>query len=141
MLTVVATPFQTGSADELRRNIAYARFATADALRRGESPIAAHLMYPQIWASAPGLKPATQRAITHMVRFVEVVTLYTDLGTDLEMAQTRNKAELFQCQVEERNLFVDKSTAEVHELLMAERLHTLADLVESIQLAERLTGS
>jgi hypothetical protein len=42
-LVIVESPY----AGDISRNVAYARAALADCLRRGESPIASHLLYTQ----------------------------------------------------------------------------------------------
>lgn len=44
MLTIVESPFLGG----LEWAVRYARAALADSLRRGESPFASHLLYPQV---------------------------------------------------------------------------------------------
>jgi len=41
---IIESPF----AGDVERNLAYARRALRDSLRRGEAPIASHLLYPQV---------------------------------------------------------------------------------------------
>jgi hypothetical protein len=43
LLVILESPY----AGEVDRNVAYARRALADSLRRGEAPIASHLLYTQ----------------------------------------------------------------------------------------------
>lgn len=44
MRVIIESPF----AGDVERNTAYARRALLDSLRRGEYPIASHLLYPQV---------------------------------------------------------------------------------------------
>ncbi|QDH85102.1 hydrolase [Gordonia phage Dardanus] len=43
-LVAIESPF----AGDQERNVAYARAALLDSLKRGEAPIASHLLYPQV---------------------------------------------------------------------------------------------
>lgn len=46
-LVIVESPFAGTTPEESDRNLAYARAAMADCLRRGEAPYASHLLYTQ----------------------------------------------------------------------------------------------
>jgi hypothetical protein len=45
---ILESPYRSLTAEGLEANIAYARRCVLDSLRRGEAPIASHLLYPQI---------------------------------------------------------------------------------------------
>ncbi|MBD3762627.1 hypothetical protein [Rhizorhabdus sp.] len=93
-LVILESPY----AGEVERNVAYARAALADCLRRGEAPIASHLLYTQ-----PGVldddKPE-ERALgieagLQWGRVAEAAVFYDDLGWSRGMlaAKERHLAE------------------------------------------------
>lgn len=45
---LMESPLAAPTADEVVANVAYARRALRDCLRRGEAPFASHLLYPQV---------------------------------------------------------------------------------------------
>jgi len=47
-LVILESPY----AGNIERNIVYAREALLDSLRRGEAPLASHLLYPQVLSDA-----------------------------------------------------------------------------------------
>lgn len=88
-LVIIESPY----AGDIERNVAYARACVADSLRRGEAPIASHLLYTQ-----PGIlnddDPA-ERALGIAAglawRSVAQFTLfYTDLGWSKGMLAAYN---------------------------------------------------
>lgn len=93
-LVILESPY----AGDVERNVAYARAALADCLRRGEAPIASHLLYTQ-----PGVldddKPA-ERALgieagLQWGRVAEMAVFYIDLGwsNGMRAALERHKSE------------------------------------------------
>lgn len=76
---IVESPF----AGDIERNVAYAREALADCLRRGEAPLASHLLYTQ-----PGVlddSVTEQRALGIAAGFcwravAELTAFYVDFG-------------------------------------------------------------
>lgn len=78
-LVILESPY----AGDVERNVAYARAALADCLRRGEAPFASHLLYTQ-----PGVLDDTiteERALGIEAglawgRVAEATVAYTDLG-------------------------------------------------------------
>lgn len=93
-LVILESPY----AGDVDRNVRYARLALADCLRRGEAPIASHLLYTQ-----PGVldddKPE-ERALgieagLQWGRVAEAAVFYIDLGWSrgMEAALARHKAE------------------------------------------------
>ena len=90
-LVVIESPY----AGEVERNVRYARAAMADSLRRGEYPLASHLLYTQ-----PGvlddLDPA-QRSLGIEAglawgRLADLVAVYQDLGLSRGMTFGINRA-------------------------------------------------
>lgn len=102
-LVVVESPY----AGDVERNVTYARAAMADCLRRGEAPIASHLLYTQ-----PGilddLIPEERRlgieAGLVWARHAEASVVYTDLGISGGMRLAVDRAESERRPVEYRTL-------------------------------------
>jgi len=46
-LVIVESPYSAATPEGLERNVRYARACVADCLRRGEAPLASHLLYTQ----------------------------------------------------------------------------------------------
>ena len=46
-ITIIASPFRGNTPEERLENIAYARKACSHAVKRGETPFASHLLFPQ----------------------------------------------------------------------------------------------
>lgn len=101
-----ATPAQRRRilADDLRGNIEYARACLLDSVRRGEAPIASHLLYPQILDDGIPDERATGiecglawRAVAHLAVF------YTDRGWSRGMLAAREVYE------REGRTFVERS--------------------------------
>lgn len=96
-LVVIESPY----AGDVERNVAYARACMADSLKRGEAPIASHLLYTQ-----PGIlddeKPEERKlgmeAGFAWNRHAQLVAAYIDLGvskgmvTGCELAKKRGIA-------------------------------------------------
>lgn len=79
---IVESPYS----GDVEKNFKYAREAMLDCIRRGESPLASHLLYPQILDdNSPhdrdlGIKLGfAWNLVAHMI------VIYTDLGTSIGM--------------------------------------------------------
>ena len=102
-LVVIESPY----AGDIERNVAYARAAMLDALRRGEAPLASHLIYTQ-----PGIlrdEIAEDRALGIAAglawgRLAALAAFYTDLGWSEGMRRAREHWERVGLLVEERSL-------------------------------------
>ena len=78
-IVIVESPY----AGDIERNVAYARAALSDCLRRGEAPYASHLLYTQ-----PGvLRDEVTEERNHGIeagfefrRVAQATVVYTDLG-------------------------------------------------------------
>ena len=76
-LVIIESPY----AGDIKRNTAYARRALLDSLRRGEYPIASHLLYPQVLDEAKAHE--RQMGIDAGLAWREVAdaaVFYVDLG-------------------------------------------------------------
>lgn len=78
-LVILESPY----AGDIERNVAYARACMADCLRRGEAPIASHLLYTQpgvLDDDVPAERALGIEAGLAWGRVVEAVVFYLDLG-------------------------------------------------------------
>ncbi len=81
---IIESPF----AGDIKRNIAYARRAMNDSLKRGEAPFLSHLLYPQVLDD----RDPTERRIGIQAglewgKFADVTVVYCDLGISPGMEQ------------------------------------------------------
>lgn len=86
MLVVLESPYAAGNGRTVEENLTYARECMADSIKRGEFPIASHLLYTQ-----PGILddniPA-ERALGIVMglewgKLASKVVVYTDYGISL----------------------------------------------------------
>ncbi len=76
LLVVIESPFQG-----LGANVAYARLCMRDSLKRGEAPIASHLLYPQVLEDAePEDRQLGMAAGFAWGIHAQLVAVYTDRG-------------------------------------------------------------
>lgn len=89
MIVIVESPF----AGDMNANREYAIAACADCFRRGETPFASHLLYPQILDE---LKPEErEQGITAGYQFWPLagkIVFYMDRGMSPGMAKARDRA-------------------------------------------------
>lgn len=85
---IIESPFRGDTPETGARNLAYARAALADSIRRGENPYASHLLLTQALADA--LPDERVLGITLGLEWAEVadfVAVYVDLGISDGMRQ------------------------------------------------------
>lgn len=102
-------------ADIIQRNIAYARAAVADAVGRGESPIASHLLLTQPGILDDGLTAEREKGIEAGLAWYSVADaciVYGDLGVSAGMERGIARARKLKVPVEARKLFPHDLTAE-----------------------------
>jgi hypothetical protein len=83
LLVILESPYAGPDLATIRRNVAYARLCIADSLKRGEAPIASHLLYTQ-----PGIlrdRVPEERALGIAAGLAwrsvaQLTAVYTDLG-------------------------------------------------------------
>lgn len=82
-LVIIESPFAGPTDRIIARNVSYARLCIADSLRRGEAPMASHLLYTQ-----PGIlddRVPSERALGIAAglawrRVADLTAVYSDLG-------------------------------------------------------------
>jgi len=104
-LVILESPFKAKTETEQQQNIQYAKACMLDALRRGDSPIASHLLWPGILDDAiPDERALGIKAGLEWGRVAEATVVYTDRGISEGMMQGIRRAEREGRAVEYRNL-------------------------------------
>ncbi len=102
-LVILESPY----AGEVEANVAYARRCLRDSLRRGESPIASHLLYTQPGVLDDAVPVERQQGIDAGLawrRVAEASVVYTDRGISKGMEYGIKAAEQAGIPVEYRRL-------------------------------------
>lgn len=102
---MVRVEIESPFAGDVRRNVKYARRAMADSLKRGEAPIASHLLYTQpgiLDDTNPGERKQGMDAGKAWSLYAEKVVLYADYGVSGGMAWGKKQAEMRGIPVEVR---------------------------------------
>ena len=102
-LVIIESPY----AGEVEANIDYAKQCILDCLKRGEAPLASHLLYTQ-----EGLLNDSQAAEREQgikaghawIRVADAIILYTDRGISSGMQKARSAAANFKIPIEYRKL-------------------------------------
>lgn len=110
-LVIIESPY----AGNIERNVGYARLAMRDSLRRGEAPIASHLLYTQPGILRDDVPAERQRGIDAGLawrRVADMTAFYVDLGWSPGMIAARELYEREGLPFEEREIG-DGTTARV----------------------------
>lgn len=100
-LVIVESPY----AGDVEANVAYARECLADCLRRGEAPLASHLLYTQVLDDLlPDERSLGIEAGLAWAVKADATVVYTDLGTSSGMGYGIKHAECLGRPVEYRTL-------------------------------------
>lgn len=98
---IVESPY----AGDIERNVRYARACLLDCLRRGEAPLASHLLYPQVLDDGNEEERALGiEAGLAWGECADATVVYTDLGWSRGMRAGVRHAELARWPVELRSL-------------------------------------
>lgn len=100
---IVESPY----AGEVERNVAYARAAVADCVRRGEAPIASHLLFTQPGILDDAKPEERQRGIDAghaWLSVADAVVFYVDLGWSGGMKAARDRCDAAGLHVEIRHI-------------------------------------
>lgn len=100
---IIESPY----AGNIELNVAYARAAMADCLRRGEAPFASHLLYTQpgvLRNEVPGERQLGIDAGLELAKRADATVVYGDLGTSRGMAYGIASAEKAGRPIEYRSL-------------------------------------
>ena len=104
-LVVIESPY----AGDVEANVAYARAALLDSLRRGEAPLASHLLYTQVLDDQdPELRALGINAGFAWSRHADKVAVYQGRGISDGMRQGIALAESLGIEVEYREVVVDE---------------------------------
>jgi hypothetical protein len=89
---IIESPFRGDTPEAEAANVAYARAALADSIRRGECPFASHLLYTQALNDTLPHERALGIALGLRVSaFADFVAVYSDRGTSDGMARAIEK--------------------------------------------------
>lgn len=106
-LVILESPFRGRTPEETEGNKLYARHCMLSALRRGESPLASHLLWPGILDDAkPEERAAGIEAGLAWGRVAEATVVYTDFGISEGMQKGIDRATAEGRPVEKRKLYV-----------------------------------
>lgn len=101
-LVVLESPY----AGDVEFNLTYARKCLSDSLRRGESPIASHLLYTQVLNDLdPNERKQGVGAGLDWLKVAEKQVFYTDLGWSEGMKKAKRAGEEMGIEIEERKIF------------------------------------
>ncbi|MEY9493721.1 DUF7768 domain-containing protein [Bradyrhizobium elkanii] len=106
-LVIIESPF-SGDVD---RNVEYARACVRNSLRRGEAPIASHLLYTQpgiLRDDSPSERLWGIRAGLAWGAVADATIVYTDLGISSGMNEGIDHALKFGRLIERRSLIADR---------------------------------
>lgn len=104
---VLESPF----AGDVERNIAYARACIRDCLKRGEAPIASHLLYTQpgvLDDNVPEERKLGMEAGFEWGLFAEATVVYIDLGFSSGIKEGIRRAQNANRPIEYRSLYGPK---------------------------------
>ncbi len=106
-LVVVESPYAGKSAEDINKNIVFARACLRDCFLRGEYPFASHLLYTQNGILDDGNPEERKLGIDAGLEWVKVAdatVVYTDMGITKGMQQGIDKAKIDGRVVEYRSL-------------------------------------
>ncbi len=96
---IIESPY----AGDIKRNVAYARAAMADSLRKGEAPFASHLLYTQVlFDDLPLDREKGMLACLEWADACDAVVVYGDLGISPGMQRAIDNAKKWDIPVEHR---------------------------------------
>lgn len=104
---IVESPYAAPTEAERERNVAYARAAMADCLRRGEAPFASHLLYTQpgvLDDADPEQRRLGMQAGLAWHPGADAVVVYKDLGISSGMNAGASRARALGVPVEHRTI-------------------------------------
>lgn len=91
---IIESPYAGKDEFEVERNLEYARMALEDSLRRGEAPIASHLLHTQVLDdNVPEERAMGISAGLSWMRVADKVAFYRDYGISEGMKNAMNLAD------------------------------------------------
>lgn len=135
-LVSIESPYAGKTEEEIKRNIRYAKACLLDCLKRGEAPIASHLLYTQDGILDDNIPE--ERALGMEAGFVwnkhaEITIIYTDLGISKGMKEGVERAKKEGRPVEYRTLpgfegLINETDQEDKTEIVLKKNPTLGDL-------------
>ena len=102
---VIESPYAGATAAEVDANVAYARRCLLDSLRRGEAPIASHLLHTQVLDDRdPNERRLGIDAGLAWIACADLLAVYVDRGTSRGMESGIAAARFAGVRVEERRI-------------------------------------
>ena len=104
-LVVLESPFRGQDKEETGRNVAYAQRCLLDCHRRGEAPIASHLLHTQVLND--NIKDERHQGIEAGLAWIaaaDAVVVYVDYGISSGLVRAIERARQLDIPVEERSL-------------------------------------
>lgn len=122
-LVIVESPY----AGDVQGNVLYARHALLDSIRRGEAPLASHLLYPQVLDDTDDKDRHTGMQIGYeWMRVADAVVFYVDRGWSPGMIRGLKMARILGRKIETRSILsmahsepTPETPLDVQELLKA----------------------
>jgi len=103
-LVIIESPY----AGNIERNVGYARMALLDSLRRGEAPLASHLLYPQVLSDeVTEDRMLGIQAGLAWGRLAEATVVYIDFGISYGMQMGIERARKEERAIEYRRMWVE----------------------------------
>lgn len=103
--TIIESPFGAPTPEGIARHVRYARLCMLDCLRRGESPYASHLLYPQVWDDMSANERSSGMSAGHeWYRGAKLCAVYEDLGISPGMEAGINVARAWDVELAYRTL-------------------------------------
>lgn len=106
-IVVIESPYASRDVDTKQNNVCYAHRAVLDSLRRGEAPVASHVIYTTVLDDEN--IPDRDLGIVAGLEFhfvANVVAFYTDRGWSAGMRKARGHAEQLGVAIEFRRIGV-----------------------------------
>jgi hypothetical protein len=126
-------------AELLRQNLVYARMLLLNSLLQGETPVASHLLYTQVWSEKPELREAGIKAGIkagiELHKRADMVALGVDLGISSGMRLAADHAALIGV-AQTRRVILDVSSGSDPRELLAEMDLTGFPYLEELQAEE-----
>jgi len=139
---IIESPYTADTEWKIADNIRYAQKCVADSIRRGEAPIASHLLYTQpgiLNDSIPCERVMGISAGLAWTKKADLVAVYTDLGISSGMLLGINEANRFGIPVEYRE--IGKMSDENKLTLHPTKSHPVLDqlLEESVEAYKKMS--
>ncbi len=102
---MIESPLAAPTEEQRQAHVRYAAEAMLDSIRRGEAPLAMHLLYPMVLDDAdPDQRALGMACAREYYAHVQAVVFYTDLGMSPGMNLAQNIAMVNNIEIEWRSI-------------------------------------